>query len=99
MAINDDRVVVSGGDDGSMHFWDDQTGYPFQHGHTTVQPGSLAAENSVMALAFDLMGTQLVSGEADKTVKVWKQDDSASELSHPIDMVAWYKKCIAESKL
>ena len=99
MAVNDDGVVVSGGDDGSMHFWDYQTGYPFQQGHATVQPGSLAAENSVMALAFDLTGTRLVSGEADKTVKVWKQDDSASELSHPIDMVAWRKKCIAESKL
>ncbi|KAL7566451.1 hypothetical protein ACA910_000930 [Epithemia clementina (nom. ined.)] len=98
MAVNDDGVLVSGGDDGSLHFWDYQTGYPFQQAQASVQPGSLAAENSIMALAFDLTGTRLISGEADKTIKVWKQDDAASELSHPIDMLSWRKKCIAESK-
>ena len=35
---------------------------------------------------------------ADKSIKIWKQDEEASELSDPIDMVAWRKKCIKESK-
>ena len=98
MAVNDDGVLVSGADDGTMHFWDYETGYSFQQSTATVQPGSLTAENSIMALAFDLTGTRLISGEADKTIKIWKQDESASELSHPVDMASWRKKCIAEAK-
>ena len=98
MAVNDDGVLVSGGDDGSMHFWDYKTGYNFQSSASIVQPGSLDAENAVLAAQFDGTGTRLITGEADKTIKIWKQDEEASDLSHPIDMVAWRKKCIKESK-
>jgi pleiotropic regulator 1 len=98
MAVNDDGVLVSGGDDGSMHFWDYKTGYTFQKAQAQVQPGSLAAENSIMATAFDLTGTRLITGEADKSIKIWKQDEVASELSNPVDMTAWRKKCIVQSK-
>jgi pleiotropic regulator 1 len=99
LAVNDDGVLVSGGDDGSMHFWDYETGYCFQKTSTVAQPGSLEAENGVFATAFDLTGTRLITGEADKTVKIWKQDEEASDESHPIDMAAWRKQCIAESKM
>jgi pleiotropic regulator 1 len=98
MALNDDGVLVSGGDDGSMRFWDYKTGYNFQSAQAQVQPGSLEAENGIMAMEFDLTGTRLITGETDKTIKIWKQDDNASELSHPIDMPSWRKKCIAEAK-
>ena len=98
MAINSDGVVVSGGDDGTMQFWDYKTGYSFQQTQTKVQPGSLEAENSIMAMEFDGTGTRLITGEADKSIKIWKQDEEASELSHPVDMVAWRKKCIAQAK-
>ena len=98
LALNDDGVLVSGGDDGSMHFWDYKTGYNFQQAQSQVQPGSLEAENGIMALQFDLTGSRLITGEADKTIKIWKQDESASELSHPVDMASWRKKCIAEAK-
>lgn len=98
MAVNDDGVLVSGGDDGSLQFWDYKTGYKFQAGQSIVQPGSLEAENGVMAACFDGTGTRLVTGEADKTVKIWKQDPEASELSHPIDMKGWRKTRIAQSK-
>jgi pleiotropic regulator 1 len=63
-----------------------------------AQPGSLEAENGIFAAAFDLTGTRLVTAEADKSVKIWKQDLEASELTHPIDMAAWRKKCLAEAK-
>lgn len=98
MAVNDDGVLVSGADDGTMHFWDYNTGYTFQKSQAIVQPGSLEAENSIMAMAFDATGTRLVTGEADKTIKIWKPDADASELTHPIDMAAWRKKKIAQSK-
>jgi pleiotropic regulator 1 len=99
MAVNEDGVMVSGGDDGTMRFWDYQSGYNFQEEQSVVQPGSLDAENGIMALEFDLTGTRLITGECDKTVKIWKQDEEASELTHPIDMASWRKKCIAEAKM
>lgn len=98
LAVNEDGVLLSGGDDGSMHFWDYQTGYNFQSGKSIVQPGSLDAENGIYAAQFDGTGTRLVTGEADKTIKIWKQDDEASEMTHPVDMVNWRKKCLKEAK-
>ena len=98
LAVNDDGVLLSGADDGSMNFWDYSTGHCFQQSTTMAQPGSLDAENGIFAAEFDLTGTRLITCEADKTIKIWKEDESASELSHPIDMKSWRKKCIAEAK-
>ena len=98
MAVNEDGVLVSGGDDGSMNFWDYKTGYNFQSGSSIVQPGSLDAENAIFCTEFDGTGTRLITGEADKTIKIYKADDEASEMTDPIDMVGWRKKCIKESK-
>ncbi|KAI1304266.1 Pleiotropic regulator 1 [Halotydeus destructor] len=44
LAANTDGVLVSGGDNGSMHFWDWRTGYNFQRIHSAAQPGSLESE-------------------------------------------------------
>jgi len=98
LAINDDGVVLSGADNGSMHFWDYSSGYCFQQTETVVQPGSLDAENAIFAAEFDLTGTRLITGEADKSIKIWTRDENASEISHPIDMVGWRKKFLAEAK-
>lgn len=98
LALNDDGVLLSGADDGSMNFWDYQTGHCFQETMTMAQPGSLDAENGIFAAEFDLTGTRLITCEADKTIKIWKEDEKASELSHPIDMAKWRQKCIAEAK-
>jgi len=98
LAINDDGVAMSGADDGSMNFWDYRTGHTFQRTETVAQPGSLDAENGIFAAEFDLTGTRLVTGEADKSIKIWKQAEMATEASHPVDMVGWRKKCVAESK-
>lgn len=99
LAVNDDGVLVSGGDDGSLNFWDYETGHCFQKTSTVAQPGSLEAENGIYATAFDLTGSRLITCEADKTVKIWKQDEETSDETNPIDMAAWRKQCIAESKM
>lgn len=52
---------------------------------TTAQPGSLDAEQGVFTSTFDRTGLRLITGEADKTIKVWKQDDDATEETHPLD--------------
>ena len=89
MAMNDDGVVVSGGDNGTLRFWDYHTGYAFQDERTIVQPGSLESEAGIFAAAFDVSGSRLLTVEADKTIKVWREDADASPESHPVDMAAW----------
>ena len=70
-------VVVIAGDNGSMYFWDWKTGYNFQKIQTTVQPGSLDSEAGIFHCCFDQSGCRLLTAEADKTIKIYKEDDSA----------------------
>jgi pleiotropic regulator 1 len=67
-----------------MHFWDFKTGYNFQIAEAVAQPGSLENEAGIFASCFDKTGTRLITGEADKSIKIWKEDDQATEESHPI---------------
>jgi len=85
LAVNKDNVLVSGADNGSMQFWDWKTGYCFQKFQTVVQPGSLESEAGICALTFDLTGSRLISCEVDKSIKIYKEDDSATPETHPIE--------------
>jgi pleiotropic regulator 1 len=85
MAVNSDGVLVSGGDNGSMFFWDWRTGYNFQRTQAAPQPGSIESECGIFALAFDQSSSRLITGEADKTIKIYKEDENASEETHPIN--------------
>ncbi|ELR08027.1 hypothetical protein GMDG_02865 [Pseudogymnoascus destructans 20631-21] len=85
LSVNEDNVLFSGGDNGSMGFWDWKTGHLYQSLDTTAQPGSLDAEAGIMSSTFDKTGLRLICGEADKTIKIWKQDDQATPESHPLD--------------
>ncbi|KAI9480257.1 MAG: WD40-repeat-containing domain protein [Benjaminiella poitrasii] len=77
LAVNQDGVIFSGGDDGSLSFNDWRSGYNFQSMDTTVQPGSLDAEAGVFCSTFDKTGSRLITGEADKTIKIYKEDETA----------------------
>ncbi|KAJ2067412.1 hypothetical protein GGI08_001390, partial [Coemansia sp. S2] len=85
LAVNSDGVVFSGADNGSMRFCDWKSGHCFQETETIVQPGSLDSEAGIFCSTFDQTGFRLITGEADKTIKIWKEDDEATEDSHPID--------------
>lgn len=85
LAVNDDGVLVSGGDDGRVRFWDYHTARRFDEHSQAVQPGSLECEAGVFALEFDRSGSRLVSAETDKTVRMWKEDESATQLTHPAE--------------
>ncbi|KAL1921647.1 uncharacterized protein VTP21DRAFT_10289 [Calcarisporiella thermophila] len=85
LSINDDGVVFSGGDNGSMCFYDWKSGYKFQTMQTTVQPGSLDSEAGIFCSTFDRTGLRLITGEADKTIKIYKEDEDATPETHPID--------------
>jgi pleiotropic regulator 1 len=85
MAVNDDGVLATGGDNGSLWFRDWKSGNAFQQTESQVQPGSLDSEAGIYAMSFDITGTRLVTCEADKTIKMWKEDDTATPETHPID--------------
>ncbi|KAJ3375043.1 hypothetical protein GGF31_005765 [Allomyces arbusculus] len=92
LAANHEGVLFSGGDNGSMHFWDWRTGYNFQSLFTTAQPGSLASEAGIFAATFDQTGSRLITCEADKSIKIWKEDDKATPESHPMQWRPELKK-------
>lgn len=77
MSLNRDNVLFSGGDNGSMRFWDWKSGQCFQRLESQVQPGSLESEAGIFCSTFDRTGTRLITGEADKTIKIWKEDETA----------------------
>lgn len=85
LAVNADGVLVSGADNGTMHLWDWRTGYNFQRLQAPVQPGSMDSEAGIFSITFDMSGTRMITTEADKTIKVYKEDDTATEKTHPID--------------
>ena len=72
-----DQLIFLPGDNGTMHFWDWRTGYNFQRSQASVQPGSLDSEAGIFAMTFDLSSSRLITCEADKTIKIYKEDDAA----------------------
>ncbi|XP_055536394.1 pleiotropic regulator 1 isoform X2 [Wyeomyia smithii] len=95
MAVNPEGVLVSGGDNGTMFFWDWRTGYNFQRFQAAVQPGSMDSEAGIFSMTFDMSGSRLITTEADKTIKIYKEDDGASEESHPVN---WRPEIIKRRK-
>lgn len=94
LSVNEEGVLFSGGDNGSLTMWDYQTGKPFQHMSDVPQPGSLDAEavsildcisckmgltdlcrtlQGVFCSTFDRTGTRLITGGADKTIKIYAE--------------------------
>ena len=65
-------------------FWDWTSGNSFQQQNVIVQPGSLESEAGVFAMSFDRTGSRLVTCEADKTIKMWKEDGEATPETHPV---------------
>ncbi|XP_078174493.1 protein pleiotropic regulatory locus 1-like [Carex rostrata] len=85
MSVNEDGVLATGGDNGSLWFWDWKSGHNFQQTQTIVQPGSLDSEACIYASSYDISGSRLVTCEADKTIKMWKEDMSATPETHPLN--------------
>jgi len=73
LSVNRKGVIASGGDNGSLWFWDSKEMSCLQKQQTIAYPGSLEAETGIFALTFDMTGTRVVTCEADKTIKLWKQ--------------------------
>ena len=63
-------MAAAAGDNGTLTFWDYASGTAFQNLDDIPQPGSLDAEAGVFCSTFDMTGTRLITGGADKTIKV-----------------------------
>lgn len=96
VAVNRHDVMFSGGDDGSVRFWDWSSGHCFMSDRTIPQPGSLDSEACVLAASFDHTGTRLITCEADKSVKIWKEDADATPDSFPL---TWSREQAAEEQM
>lgn len=84
LSLNQDNVLFSGGDNGTMCFWDWKSGYMFQQLTTIPQPGSLESEAGILASTFDNSGSRLITCEVDKTIKIWKEDENSTPETDPI---------------
>lgn len=74
MAISsheNNSIVLAGCDNGQLHFWDFKTGVLYDTIQSSIQPGSVEAENSILDCRFDQTESILITGECDKTIKVW----------------------------
>ncbi|ODQ63296.1 putative mRNA splicing protein [Nadsonia fulvescens var. elongata DSM 6958] len=83
LAVNADGVMFSGGDNGSIGFFDWKSGHKFQETASIPIPGSLEAENGIFCSTFDQTGLRLITGEADKSIKIWKEKPDATRDSDP----------------
>ena len=70
MAVNEDGVLASGGDNGSLWMWDWRSGNSFQQQDSIVQPGSLDSEAGIYAMSYDMSGSRCVSWGFTSVVQV-----------------------------
>lgn len=95
LATNKYNVLVSGADNGTLFFWDWRTGYNFQRLASPVQRGSIESEAGILSMTFDKSGSRLITGESDKTIKMFREDPNATEETHPIN---WKPNIIKRSR-
>ncbi|PAV58871.1 hypothetical protein WR25_08869 isoform B [Diploscapter pachys] len=51
--------------------------FEFQRIQAKAQPGSIDSEAGIYAMCYDKTGLRLITAEADKTIKMYKEDDEA----------------------
>jgi len=78
-------ILAVGTDNGYLHFWDWRSGYKYQSLHGIPQPGSMSAENGIFDIKLDQSGSRLITGECDKTVKIYREDPNATPETHPVN--------------
>ncbi len=82
-----------------MYFWDWKTGYNFQRLQTIPQPGSIDPEMGIYAMAFDQSGSRLITCEADKTIKIYKEDETAVNLIENTNKIFYLCSVFFSSRL
>ena len=75
LSVNADGVLFSGGENGLMKFWDWKSAYNYQS--MDSERYSLDDEAGICCSTFDKTGPRLITGNADKTIHIYGQDDGA----------------------
>ncbi|EDO17147.1 hypothetical protein Kpol_1072p17 [Vanderwaltozyma polyspora DSM 70294] len=83
LSINQDGVLAAGCDNGTLAFYDFKSGHKYQSLESPAVAGSLESERGILSSTFDQSGLRLITGGVDKSIKIWKQDDLATEVSNP----------------
>ncbi|QLL30958.1 hypothetical protein HG536_0A07730 [Torulaspora globosa] len=83
LSVNHDDVLFAGGDDGTLSFYDYKSGHKYQSVRTKQVPGSSESERGILCSSFDRTGLRLITGETDRSIKIWKQNPDATPETHP----------------
>ena len=83
LSVNEDDVLVAGGDNGKLSFYDYRSGHMYQSIDSKAMRGSSSSEKGVFTSTFDKTGFTLITGETDKTIKIWKQEENKSPSTYP----------------
>lgn len=83
LSINEDDVLFAGGDNGKLSFYDYRSGHMYQSIDTKAMRGSIGSEKGILASSFDKNGFTLITGETDKTIKIWTQDENKTPSTYP----------------
>jgi pleiotropic regulator 1 len=84
LQIHRNGIMCAGSDVGSLHLYDYKTGHRYQTLSPPPQPGSLESEKGIFASVFDMSGSRIITGDADKSIKVYAEIDDATPATHPI---------------
>eukprot|EP00924_Labyrinthula_sp_SR-Ha-C_P003799 maker-scaffold_3-snap-gene-5.4-mRNA-1 protein AED:0.00 eAED:0.00 QI:0/1/0.75/1/1/1/4/756/431 len=74
LSSNEQGVLFAGFNSGKMRFFDYGSGSLFQEEDNVLQPGTMESESAVLSSTFDVTGTRLIVGCADKTIKMYKEE-------------------------
>ncbi|QLG70667.1 hypothetical protein HG535_0A06090 [Zygotorulaspora mrakii] len=83
LSVNADDVLFAGSDNGTLSFYDYKSGHKYQSFLTQEAPGSLESERGILTSTFDMTGQRLITGETDKSIKLWKQKEDATPETDP----------------
>lgn len=75
LSYNNNGVIFGGCNDGKFGFWNWESGTMFQNDIQKAVPGSLNSENGILCSLFDNTGSRLITGNVDKSIRIWNCDD------------------------
>ncbi|KAG8348764.1 WD domain [Trypanosoma vivax] len=73
-SISPRNVLAVGSQEGKLALYDGPQSRlpPYQFTKTRSVPGTLPGEGGINCIAFDVSGSRMITGESDKSVKVWR---------------------------
>lgn len=71
---SEDGVIFGGCDNGKFGFWDWESGKMIKNDSQIPVPGSLDSETGILCSTFDKSGERLITGNIDKSVRIWNME-------------------------